>query len=345
MDQAQSILLQVAHDVLRTLQVNWVYLLLSIVLASAVQVFVGTDRLAGWLRTRTPLAVTGAVGLGALTPFCSCGTTAIVLGALASRVPWAPVVAFMVSSPLTSPGEYVLSIGLFGAGFATIYFVAAAVIGLASGWVTHHLERAGVLKNQHRVTEPVSDCSATATVTQGSLPASERQAAVMIPGTPSPSAGCSTAVLDAESGGAGTETARRSGTAREFARALLVNTKRLGILFFGFTALGYLIIRLMPAEALTGLLGNDSPFAVPLAALLGIPLYVASDGSLPLVASLMHGGMGQGAAMAFLITGAGTSIGAVSGMLLIARWRVVALVVASLVVGAIVTGYLTPLLT
>jgi hypothetical protein len=47
--------------------------------------------------------------------------------------------------------------------------------------------------------------------------------------------------------------------------------------------------------------------------------------------------------MAFLITGAGTSIGAVSGMLLIARWRVVALVVGSLVVGATVTGYLTPL--
>jgi hypothetical protein len=30
-------------------------------------------------------------------------------------------------------------------------------------------------------------------------------------------------------------------------------------------------------------------------------------------------------------------------MLLIARWRVVALVVGSLVVGATVTGYLTPL--
>lgn len=85
------------------------------------------------------------------------------------------------------------------------------------------------------------------------------------------------------------------------------------------------------------------PFAVPLAALLGIPVYVNSEGSLPMVASLMQGGMGSGAAMAFLITGAGTSIGAVSGMLLIARWRVVALVTGSLLVGAIATGYLTPL--
>lgn len=30
--------------------------------------------------------------------------------------------------------------------------------------------------------------------------------------------------------------------------------------------------------------------------------------------------MGQGAAMAFLITGAGTSVGAITGGLLIARW-------------------------
>lgn len=42
--------------------------------------------------------------------------------------------------------------------------------------------------------------------------------------------------------------------------------------------------------------------------------------------------------MAFLITGAGTSLGAISGALLIARWRVVAIIVGTLWVGAIVLG-------
>src|SRR5690606_19325604 len=105
----------------------------SVVLASVIQVYVGTDRLAGWLRRSTPLAVLGAVALGALTPFCSCGTMAVVLGSLASSVPWAPVVAFMASSPLTSPGEYVWSVGLFGPGFATTFLVAAAGVGLLGG--------------------------------------------------------------------------------------------------------------------------------------------------------------------------------------------------------------------
>jgi uncharacterized membrane protein YraQ (UPF0718 family) len=355
----ESILVQVVRDVVGTVQANWVYLLTSIVLASAVQVYVGTDRLARWLRARPPLAVLGAVALGALTPFCSCGTTAVVLGALASAVPWAPVVAFMVSSPLTSPGEYALSVGLFGAAFATTYFVAAFLIGLGAGWIAHRLERAGLLEHQHRV----AMSGACDTTTAGQARTNRRAEELRSPQTgPSPGARAPLLLLDPDLAAAtscctlerddpdgcrpATPTEEGTGSrARAFVAALASNTKRLGMLFLGFTALGYLLIRLIPTELLSTLLGDDNLLAVPLAALLGIPVYVSSDGSLPLVASLMDGGMGSGAAMAFLITGAGTSIGAVSGMLLIARWRVVALVVASLLLGATVTGYLTPLFT
>jgi len=78
--------------------------------------------------------------------------------------------------------------------------------------------------------------------------------------------------------------------------------------------------------------------SIVFAATLGLPFYFSSEASLPLVASFVHGGMSEGAAMAFLITGAGTSIGAISGALLIARWRVVAIIVGTLWVGAIALG-------
>lgn len=65
---------------------KWPYLLASVAIASVIQVFVGADRLGRAMRSRTWLAVGGAVALGALTPFCSCGTMAVVLGALASEV-------------------------------------------------------------------------------------------------------------------------------------------------------------------------------------------------------------------------------------------------------------------
>ena len=50
--------------------------------------------------------------------------------------------------------------------------------------------------------------------------------------------------------------------------------------------------------------------------------------------------MGTGAALAFLVTGAGASIGSVSGLLVIARRRVVTLVVGTLLVGGVLLGWL-----
>ena len=104
-------LLRVASDVLSTFVHNWPFLLLSVVAAAALTVYVGTDRLAGALSRHVALSVVAAVALATLTPFCSCGTTAAVLGMMAVSVPWAPVVAFLVASPLTSPSELLLSAG------------------------------------------------------------------------------------------------------------------------------------------------------------------------------------------------------------------------------------------
>jgi len=113
-------------------------------------------------------------------------------------------------------------------------------------------------------------------------------------------------------------------------------------MYFGFAAIGYAAIELIPTAWLTTLLGGSSPLSIVFAATLGVPFYL-NEGSLPLVSTLMHGGMGPGPAAAFLITGAGTSIGAISGGLIIARWRVIAIVVGTLWVGAVVAGLLAQL--
>lgn len=339
----------VAGDVWLSVVHNWPYLLASVVVASLVQVFVGPDRLARWLGRRVWVAVLGAVVLASFTPFCSCGTTAVVLGALASSVPWAPVVAFMVSSPLTSPSEYVLSAGLFGPRFATTFFVAAIVIGIGAGAVTHVAEKAGLLRGQarmrSRVEVPVVSLDAAVPV---GAPAPEGRTSLAVLDAPVAASSCCEAPAPSASccnepagcGGGGSAVVDRR---RLFGHALVENARRLALYFLGFAALGFLIIELVPTDVITDVLGGDSFWSVPLAAILGIPAYVSTEGSLPMVASLMDGGMGTGPALAFLVTGAGTSVGAISGMLVIARGRVVALVVGSLFVGALLLGWLAPL--
>jgi hypothetical protein len=115
--------------------------------------------------------------------------------------------------------------------------------------------------------------------------------------------------------------------------------KRLLPMFLGFAFIGYLLNGLVPAAWVSALFGGGNVYSVPLAATLGLPLYVNSEASLPLIRALLDSGMSQGAVMAFLIAGSGTSMGAIAGALTIARWRVVALVVGVLWIGAMCAGF------
>lgn len=323
----------VTTDVATALAHNWPFLLASVVVASVVQVYVKPDRLGSWLRRRTWAAVLGAVALGALTPFCSCGTTAVVLGAMASSVPWAPVVAFMVSSPLTSPQEYVWSVGLFGPAFATTFFGAAIAVGLIGGGAAWWLERHGLLAGQARLATPTPD--------GGCDTGCQTDAVAGAPVTRRVGGTRQLAVIDARPD---TVVDAEPATWRRFGVALATNGRRLAVYFLGFAALGYLVIRILPTGLLTTWLGAGNPvWSVPLAALLGVPVYLNTDASLPLVATLLDGGMAPGAGIAFLITGAGTSVGAISGMFVIARWRIVALVIGTLLVTATAAGWLAGL--
>ncbi|MDJ0768295.1 MAG: permease [Ilumatobacter sp.] len=312
---------RVGDDVLGTFRNVWPFLAIAVVVAAAVPVYVGLDRVSVLLRRKWWLATFGAVALATLTPFCSCGTTAVLLGMIASSSPWAPLVAFMVSSPLTSPSELVFSAGLFGWSFALVFFVGTIVLGVGAGLVAHAIERTGWLAGQARVQPEAGSCS-----TDGARP----------PATHSVGA----AVANTVPAAPWHERLRLP----DYGREVWTLGRRLLVFFFAYTAIGYLMIEAIPTAWLTDHLGGDSPLAVPLAALLGIPVYLNTEGSLPLVATLVDGGMGPGPALAFIVTGAGTSVGAITGLFVIARARVVALVVALLIVGAVLLGWTGQLL-
>ena len=71
----------------------WPLLLLSVVISVALKLFIDQDRVAAFLKRNQRNSVVMSTALAVATPFCSCGTTAVVLGMMASTVPWAPIVA------------------------------------------------------------------------------------------------------------------------------------------------------------------------------------------------------------------------------------------------------------
>jgi uncharacterized membrane protein YraQ (UPF0718 family) len=319
MSELIDLLALVVEDVIVTFVHVWPFLLISVLAAVFVTVYVGTERVSSLLSRRTVIATGAAVLVATLTPFCSCGTTAVLVGMMASSTPWAPLVAFMVASPLTSPSELALSAGLFGWVFAGVFFVGTIVLGFASGGIAALLDHSGWLKGQARINSERSSCSS------GSCAVPEPVGVSIGPGAAS--------ITEFP-------TFRKRWKIDELFSELLITGRKLVLFFFGFTFVGYLAIEAVPTDWLTSYLGGDSLLSVPLAALLGIPAYINTEASLPLVSTLMDGGMGPGPAMAFLVTGAGTSVGAISGLFVIARARVVGLVVTSLLVGAVIMGWI-----
>jgi len=299
-------------QVLLSLSHNWPFLVASILIAAALKSFVDPGKVSGLLARFRGAGVFAATGLAVTTPLCSCGTTAVVLGMMASTMPWAPVVAFMVSSPLSSPEGMVYSAGLFGWPFAIASFAASIVLGLAGGGLAALLERRGLLDGQARLGGAGAGMKAR-------------------PAAPEPAA--ASCACDS----ARTQTIADKSIAA--ARETWEVAKKLLPMFLGFAFLGYLINGLVPASWISALFGSGHAYGVPLAATIGLPLYINSEASLPMARALMDSGMSQGAIMAFLIAGSGTSMGAIAGALTIARWKVVGLVVAVLWVGAMLAGY------
>jgi uncharacterized membrane protein YraQ (UPF0718 family) len=70
---------RVVSDVFGILVRVWPFLLASVVAAAVLSVYVGTERVSMLLRRRGVAGTGGAVLLATLAPFCSCGTTAVLL--------------------------------------------------------------------------------------------------------------------------------------------------------------------------------------------------------------------------------------------------------------------------
>ena len=367
MESSLSLIIYSIQQVWLSLQHNWPFLVLSIVIATTLKLFIDTEKVSAFLDRHRRAGVVAATTAAVATPLCSCGTTAVVLGMMASTMPWAPIVAFMVASPLTSPEELVYSAGLFGWPFALAFFAASIALGLAGGWIASVFERGGWLANQTRFAKPERASCACSTESKLPVPA-RRTFATEMPHiqlsqigmasdfrTPSlalaadcgcgemafpldgvePACSCSDTLPQASP----MVSSRHNVTLAVFATELFTSGKRLIIMFLGFAFVGYFLNGLIPASWVTAVFGSGRIYNVPLAATLGLPLYINTEASLPLIRALLDNGMSQGAALAFMISGAGTSIGAIAGALTIARWRVITLVVGVLWLGAMVCGF------
>ena len=104
-------------------------------------------------------------------------------------------------------------------------------------------------------------------------------------------------------------------------------------------AIGAAIYGFLPGDFVVRLAGPQNPLAIPVAALIGIPLYVRAETVIPIAVALTQKGMSLGAVIALIIGGAGMSIPEMSMLAGIFKTRLVAVFVGVVLVTAVAAGF------
>ncbi len=96
----------------------------------------------------------------------------------------------------------------------------------------------------------------------------------------------------------------------------------------------------VPEDYLTTLLGQDKWYAIPLAILVGIPLYSNAAGIVPIVSVLIEKGVSLGTALAFMMSVIGLSLPEIIILKKILKWQLITVFVGIVTLGILLVGYL-----
>ena len=321
------------------------FFLLSMFLSVMINMLDLKDAIRRAFVRREVLSVLLATGVGAFSPFCSCTVIPIIAGLLTSGVPLAPVMSFWIASPTMDPEIFTLTVGVLGWPLALSRLGASLVLSLGAGYLTLLLCRLGyfrkILPDDGTDSHPQKSTSCCA--------AADVKPAVPVNLTLLPLACCAdSGVLTGTAPAAiappawwnSAVTSFRGIDWMIFARRMGEQSWRLGRWLLMAFLLEALITNNVPQEAIVAVLGKENRFSIPLAALIGVPLYLGNLSALPIVKGLLLQGMQPGAAIAFLIAGPVTTIPAMTAVWTVVRRPVFALYIAVSLFGAMLLGFL-----
>jgi uncharacterized protein len=104
--------------------------------------------------------------------------------------------------------------------------------------------------------------------------------------------------------------------------------------------IGAIIHGYAPADFLANIAGPDNPLAVPIAVLIGIPLYSNAAGMIPIMQVLTDKGMAMGTALAFMMAVIGLSLPEMIILKKVIKIRLIAVFATILFLSFTFTGYL-----
>ncbi|GIU28255.1 permease [Shewanella sp. MBTL60-007] len=302
--------------------------------------------------------------LGSITPFCSCSTIPFLKGLLRAKAGFGPMMVFLFSSPLLNPIIIGLFIVTFGFKVALFYFIVAMTVSVTAGYLLEKLGFERYVKPEAYEAAGASSCGTSCgdaskevakveAKTETSC-CSEPQQEVKPEATPVAAAVsccaepvvatstscCTPKVEPAASGCCANPVVKEDSRWMRVWRSTWKDFKQvLPYLMIGIL-LGSFIYGFIPTDLIAKYAGEGTWYAIPIAAVIGIPLYIRAEAVIPLSSALVAKGMALGSVMALIIGSAGASLTEVILLKSIFKNQMIAAFLAVILGMAIAAGYL-----
>lgn len=199
---------------------------------------------------------------GTITPFCSCSSVPLFIGFVKGGIPLGVTFAFLISSPLVDAVSVAIFLGIFGLKTTIIYVISGVILSMVAGFVL------GKLKLEHLLTEWVQQLLKNKQLSDDTEEVDQLSFSQRMPAI--------------------------------FKEALGI-VKGVSIYILIGIAIGGLMHGFIPTGFFEAYISKENPFAVPIAVLVGIPMYSNAAGVLPIMQVLVQKGIPIGTAIAFMM--------------------------------------------
>ncbi|HII84673.1 MAG TPA: permease [Methanobacterium subterraneum] len=242
--------------------------------------------------------------VGIITPFCSCSAVPLFIGFIESGVPLGVTFSFLIASPMVNEIAIILLWGMVGWQITALYIISGLIIAIVAGIAI------GRLKLEGEVESYVYDMIEKIKAAEQSGIALEEE----------------------------NQTLReRAISSKDYTKDLL---KKVGPYVIIGIGIGAIIHGYVPSDFLLTYAGPGNPLAVPIAVLIGVPLYSNAAGIIPLVAVFIDKGIPIGTALAFMMAVTALSVPEMIILRKVLKPKLLAIFIGILAVSITAIGYL-----
>ncbi|MDD3437262.1 MAG: permease [Candidatus Gastranaerophilales bacterium] len=239
--------------------------------------------------------------LGIVTPFCSCSACPLFIGFVESGIPLGVTFSYLISAPMINEVALILLWGLFGIKVALIYIISGLFVAIFGGLIIGELKLERFVEPfVYQVKNASNTCSCN--LNQDSITNKERL--------------------------------------KEAKSSALEIFKKVYLYIIIGVGIGALIHGFVPTGLLVKYAGAQNPFAVPIAVIIGVPLYANIAGVLPITEVLVKQGLPIGTVLAFTMAVTALSFPEMIILRKILKPQLLAIFIAILIIAIVCTGYL-----